>query len=264
MTDHQVVQVKLAGEVQVNHGWHIGTGAGRAVVGAADRLLVAYQVNGVDRGLGAHRGNAHHRYRPVLAAHIIGGLDRLGGAENLKGIVGAAPAGKLSHLSHRVPVGGVDRVGSAKLHGELQLAFPNVHRDNLARIEQLGAHNHIQAHAPAAHYRNRAARLNVGAEHGGAHSGGDAAADHRRLVHRQLSGGGNTAGLGNHGVLGKAGHLTHVVKVLAVFVEAGSAVQHKRAGRHVQVADVGVALQAGLAAAASRDKGEYYLISGFG
>ena len=69
---------------------------------------------------------------------------------------------------------------------------------------------------------------------------------------------------GDDGVLGEAGHLAHVVDGLAALVEAGGAVEHEGAGRHVQVAEVGVALQAGLAAATGGDKGEDDLVAGLG
>ena len=146
-------------------------------------------------------------------------------------------------------------MGRAELHRELQLAFPDVHGDDAAGVQQFGSHNHIQAHAAAAHHGHRAAGLHLGAEQGGSHAGRHAAANHRRLGHRQGGSRRHDPGFGNYGIFGKAGHFAHVVNILPVLVQAGGAVQHKGAGSHVQIAQIGTPGQAGFAAPAGRDKG---------
>ena len=261
MAHYEVVEVEFAGLVEVDHHRHIGAGAGGAVVAAAQGLFVAHQVDGVDGGLLAPGGDADHGDDAAFGGHIVGGFGGVAAAENLEGVVGAAPAGQVFDLLHRVLVGGVDGMGGAKAHSEFQLGFADVHGDNPGGVGQGGAHNDIEADAAAADDGNGAAGLDVGAVQGGAHAGGYGAANHCGLVHGQGAAHGDDAGFGEDGVFGEAGHLAHMVDVLAGGVEAGGAVQHIGAGGGVAVAEVAAALQAGGAASAGRHEGEDYLVA---
>ena len=261
MPHYQVVQVEFALAVQVNHHRHIGAGACRAVVAAAQGFFVPHQVHGVDAGLLPPGGNADHGDHAALGRHIVGGFGGVAAAEHLKGVVGAAPAGQVFHLLHRILVGGVDGVGGAEAHCEFQLRLADVHGDNLPGAGQGGAHNHIQAYAAAADDGHGAAGPDFGAVQGGAHTGGYRAANHCRLVHCQRRADGHYARFGDDGVLGKAGHLAHMVDVLAAGVQAGGAVQQIGAGGGVQVAEVAVALQTGAAASAGRHEGQDDLVA---
>ena len=165
------------------------------------------------------------------------------------------------YLPHGVLVGGVNGVGGAEAHGELQLGLADVHGDDLACVGQGGAHDDVEAHAAAADDGDGAAGLDLGAVEGRADAGGDGAADHGGLVHGDGVGDRHDAGFGEDGVLSEAGHLAHVVDVLAVGVEAGGAVQQVGAGGRVEVTEVAVSLEAGAAASAGGHEGEDDLVA---
>ena len=201
-------------------------------------------------GLLAPRRDANDGDDAALGGHIVGGLGGVAAAEDLEGVVGAATAGELADLPNGVLVGGVDGVSGAEAHGELELGLADVDGDDLAGVGQGCAHDDVEAHAAAADDGYGAAGLDLGAVDGRADAGGDGAADHCGLVHGDGVGERHHAGFGDDGVLGEAGHLAHVVDVLAVGVEARGAVKHVGAGGRVEVAEVAVALEAGAAASA--------------
>ena len=130
-------------------------------------------------------------------------------------------------------------MSGAKFHGELQLALGNVYCDYLGSVKQLGSHDHVESYAAAANHRDSAAWLNLGAVDCCAHAGGDAAANHGRNVHGNCGAGGNDTCLGDHGVLGEAGYLPHMVDFLAPLMKPAGAVVHVGARGRVIVAKVG-------------------------
>ena len=203
----------------------------------------------------------NHRDDTALGSHIVGGLGGVAAAEDFEGVVGTTTAGEILDLANRVLVGGVDGVSGAEAHGELELGLANVDGDDLAGVGQGRAHDDAEAHAAAADDGHGAAGLDLGAVDGRADAGGHGAADHCGLVHGYGVGERHHAGLGNDGVLGEAGHLAHVVDVLAVGVEAGGAVEHVGAGGPVEIAEVAVAFEAGTAASAGGHEGQDDLVA---
>src|SRR5207245_3733641 len=94
--------------------------------------------------------------------------------------VGAA-AGQRVHGRHRVLGARVHGVGGAELLREGQGGVLDVHRHDRGGAGQARALQHVEADAAAADHRHAVAGLHAGVEHGGAHAGGDAAADQRQL-----------------------------------------------------------------------------------
>ena len=176
--------------------------------------------------------------------------------------VRAVAARQLLHSFHRIAVRCVDHVGGAELHRELQLALSHVYGDDLGGVHQCGAHNYVDAHAPAADHRHGATGSDLGAVHHCSDARGHAAADQRRHRHGSGHVDGHAARFRHHGVLGEAGHLSHVVDALVSLVQPLGAVHHVRPRGHVVVAHLRVARQARLAASAGRHERQDHLLSG--
>jgi len=152
-------------------------------------------------------------------------------------------------------------VRRAEAHGELQLRLADVHGNNLARVSQGGAHNHVESDAAAADDGDGAARFDFRTVESCANTGGYGASDHCGLVHGQRIRNRNNAGFRNHRVLSEARDFAHVVNVFAGGVQAGGSIEEIRAGGGVQVAEVTVPFQARPAAAAGGHKGKNHLVA---
>ena len=123
---------------------------------------------------------------PPRRAIVVGLQDRLGQADHLERVVGAAAAGERPHLLDRIAVGGIDQVGGAELLRGLALHLDRVDGEDPRRAGDARALEHRLADAAAADDGDGRARLDLRGVERGAHAGGDATADERELLGRQV------------------------------------------------------------------------------
>ena len=126
-----------------------------------------------------------------------------------------------------VDVLGVHEVGHPELLGELALGGVEVHTDDAASTDHLGALDDVEADATEAEHDHSGARLDLGRVHHRADARGDAAADVANLVERCGLGDLGQRDLGQHGEVRERRSAHVVIDGLAVQREPTRAVGHE-------------------------------------
>ena len=128
--------VEAAGLDQLDEAREVAPHLRRAVLAALHRLLLEEDA---ERGQRELRVEARHADDDDLAAaarDVVGREDRLGEADHLERVVGAAAAGERLHLLDRIALRRVDDVGRAELLRGLALQRLRVDRDDAARARR--------------------------------------------------------------------------------------------------------------------------------
>lgn len=124
---------------------------------------------------------------------------------------------------------GVHKVGSTELLCPLLLAVVDIHDDNLAGTVLDATLNDGKTDTTSTEDGDVAALLNTtlaGRDNGGSVTGGDTTAEQAGTVHRGLLCDCNDGNVGYNGVLGEGRGTHKVEKILALALEARSAVGH--------------------------------------
>src|SRR5438046_1284359 len=215
----------------------------------------------VERDLRARRAHADDDggAAAVRGEHRL--LDRRLGADQLEREVHAAAAADRLHARDGILGGRVDDVGGAELLGPRELLRHHVHRDDLARADELGGLDRVEPHAAAAPHRHARAGRDLGPVEHGPRAREHAAGDEAHHVERGVLAEGNDALLHEDGVRREAGDLQVVVQARAVLAEPRGAVQHEPAWLVAQRAHRRLAADAVAALAARRDVGGAHVVS---
>lgn len=168
----------------------------------------------------------------TLTPAFVAGLERSAHDADVAGAVKGVVAASVRHLNQLLDnglvleLGGVDKVGGAKLLGPLLLGRVDVDDDNLGGLVDDGALDDGQADAAGAKDGNAGALLDVGRHAGSAVARGDAAAKQAGPVHGRVGLDGDDGDVGEDRVLGKGRGAHEVQDILALALEAAGAVGH--------------------------------------
>lgn len=132
-------------------------------------------------------------------------------------------------LDRLVDLGGVDKLGRAKLLCPLLLLVIDINGDNSARSLLDGTLDNRETNASRAEDGNGRALLHLGGDNGSTVAGGDTAAQETCAVHSGIGTDGDDGNIGYDGEL-REGRCAHKVEeILALALEAGGAVRHDAA-----------------------------------
>ena len=147
-------------------------------------------------------------------------------ANTLKAVVDTAARHLDEVIDDVVDLGGVHKVGHAKLSRHFFFVVIEIDANNAPGADQLGTLNHVQSNAAQAKYRNGGAGLDFHCEGNGPDAGGHTAADVADLVEGRVLPHFCQRDLGQHGVIGE-GRTAHVVEDrLAIQRETAGAIRH--------------------------------------
>ena len=207
------------------------------------------------RQAGSHRGAA-------ARGDVPGEFQCGNRASHLEGKVDAT-ARCLAYLRHTVRIGRVERVRGAERARQRELLRAEVDGHQRRGLEAPGTEQGRESHAAEAqHGHRRAARQRRGVDDR-ADAGEHRAAEHGRLLKRQVFRNPHAGFARHHSVLGKGGHAEVMVQRPAALQPALAGQQ--RAGdvrRQARLAQGRPAARAGLAVAAGGDEGGDDVVAG--
>jgi hypothetical protein len=181
----QRAEVQPAGAVVVDQHRKVGGGVAVAVHAAGQRAGEVGELERVEAERVGARAEPDHGGAAAAAGDRPGRADRLGPADALDRVVGAAPAGERPDPPAEVG-GGCQHVGGAQPPGQVGLVAGHLDRDDRVRPGDPRALHRGEAHPAEPEHHHRLARPDPGGVADRADAGQHGAAEQRRLDQRDV------------------------------------------------------------------------------
>ena len=196
--------VEAAGLRERNEHGELTPDVRRAHVRDANLLRVEEELEAGDRDRGVGRRHPDHRDDAPAPRAPIRREERVGPADGLECVIGAAPGRERADLLDRIAVGGVDQVGRSLRGGRVTLLDDRVDGEDPGRAHDARALHHGQPDPAQTDDRHRRTRGNLGGVEHRADPGRQCAPDERDLLGGEVGVHGHERSLGNRHHLGEA------------------------------------------------------------